>query len=188
MTINQILAELAHGLARLSISYAVMGGQAVLLHGEPRMTRDIDLTLGVDTTRLPDLLRLAEESGWRVLVANPEEFVTRHLVLPCEDAGSGVRLDLIFGLSPFERGAIARAQAVEIEGAPVRFVTVEDLLIMKLVAGRPRDLEDARGLVRKHPGFERAYVLGWLEQYDRDLGLETVAHLRGMTVRGSAGA
>lgn len=35
----------------------LIGGQAVLLHGEPR-TQDIDITLGVDPTALPEVLKV----------------------------------------------------------------------------------------------------------------------------------
>jgi hypothetical protein len=34
----------------------VIGGQAVLLYAEPRLTRDIDITLGLSVNRLPTLL------------------------------------------------------------------------------------------------------------------------------------
>lgn len=170
----ELLAELARQLDKIGFPYYVMGGQAVLVHGEPRFTRDIDVTLAVAIERLPALLALAQARGWRVLVEDAQAFVARHLVLPCEDANSGVRLDFIFGLTPFERQAVARAQTVTIAGVAVRFATVEDLLVHKLVAGRARDLEDAASLVRRHPDLDRSYVLGWLEQFDRDLGTAAV--------------
>lgn len=36
----------------------VIGGQAVLVHGEPRLTEDIDITLGVDIARVNDIIVL----------------------------------------------------------------------------------------------------------------------------------
>ncbi len=39
----------------------LIGGQAVLLHGEPRLTQDIDVTLGVGLDRLADLLSVTNE-------------------------------------------------------------------------------------------------------------------------------
>lgn len=175
--VTTLLAQLARGLEQRALPYAVMGGQAVLLHGEPRVTRDIDLTLAIDTDRLPELLQLAAESGWRVLAAEPEKFVERHLVLPCEDPASGVRLDFVFGVTPFERQAVERALSVSMQGVRVRVVTPEDLLIHKLVAGRARDLEDARGLLRRNPDLDRAYVRHWLAQFDATLSLTTLERL-----------
>jgi hypothetical protein len=43
---EQLLEAIARGLERLSIPYMLIGGQAVLLYGEPRLTCDIDITLG----------------------------------------------------------------------------------------------------------------------------------------------
>jgi len=53
---ERILELIALELANRSIPYLIVGGQAVLVHGEPRLTRDIDVTLGVDVDRLDDLL------------------------------------------------------------------------------------------------------------------------------------
>ncbi len=47
-------------------------------------------------------------------------------------------------------------------GVPVRFATAEDLLTHKLFAGRPRDLEDARGILLKQPHLGLGYVRAWL--------------------------
>lgn len=47
--------------------------------------------------------------------------------------------------------------------ADARFATVEDLVIHKLVAGRPRDIEDARLVLAKNPGIDDSYVRSWLE-------------------------
>jgi predicted nucleotidyltransferase len=91
--------------------------------------------------------------------------VARTLVLPCSEPSSGIRIDLIFSLSPYERQAIARARTVDVGGAPVRYAAVEDLVIHKLVAGRPRDLEDVRSVLRKQPSLDQAYVRRWLSEF-----------------------
>jgi hypothetical protein len=60
----------------------VIGGQAVLVHGEPRLTRDIDVTLGVSLDRLPDVVAAAGAAGLKPLV-DPESFARETMVLPC---------------------------------------------------------------------------------------------------------
>jgi hypothetical protein len=52
-----ILASAARCLAARAIPCRVIGGQAVLVYGEPRLTRDIDITLGVSTERLDWILK-----------------------------------------------------------------------------------------------------------------------------------
>ncbi len=40
----------------------------------------------------------------------------------------------------------------------------------KLVAGRPRDLEDVRSVMRKNPEIDPEYVRRWLKEFDASLG------------------
>jgi hypothetical protein len=144
----------------------VIGGQAVLLYGEPRLTRDIDVTLGVGTDRLAAVLELLSEIPLRPLPENPEAFVDRTMVLPALHDATGVRVDLVFSFTPFEREAIARARVVTLGGEQVSFASPEDVVIHKIFAGRPRDLEDVASIVRNQAALDRAYISRWLEEFD----------------------
>lgn len=166
----QLLERIALGLDEHQIPYMIIGGQAVLIYGEPRLTRDIDVTLGAGPERLADLLGFAKASEWRVLVETPEEFVQRTLVLPCLDSQSGIRIDFIFSHSPYERQALERIRRVEIGKAAVRFAAPEDVVVHKIIAGRPRDVEDARSILLKTSDLDRQYIRHWLAEFDRSLG------------------
>lgn len=161
----ELLARLARGLDGAKLPYMIIGGQAVLLHGEPRLTRDVDVTIGAGLERLDDLLAAARGLGLRQLV-DPSEFTRKTLVLPCEDPATGLRVDFILSFTPYEHAAIARAQRVSVGGAEVRFATAEDLVVHKILAGRPRDLEDVRGILRKTRSLDAVAIRAAL----RDLG------------------
>jgi hypothetical protein len=161
---EQLLADLARALDAEHIPYMVIGGQAVLLYGEPRLTRDIDLTLARTPDDLGAVLRVAERLGLVPLV-EPETFVPATFVLPCEQPGTGLRVDFVFSSSAYERQAMARTRPVVLGGVTVRFASREDLLVQKLVAGRPRDLEDARSVLLRHPDTDVAYVRQWLQAF-----------------------
>jgi hypothetical protein len=79
---------------------------------------------------------------------------------------SGIRIDLIFSYISYERQAIGRAKPVQLKGERVMFASVEDVIIHKCFAGRPRDLEDARSILIKNPEFDRAYVRYWLKELE----------------------
>ena len=166
---QQILEQLALGLESCSIPYMIIGGQAVLLYGEPRLTRDIDLTLGAGPERLPEVLRLIESWKWQILASEPVDFVQRTMVLPCLESASGIRIDFVFSFSLYERQAIERGRLVDLGKAHVRFVSPEDLIIHKMIASRPRDLEDVRGMILKNPALDLTYIRFWLEQFDQSL-------------------
>lgn len=65
-------------------------------------------------------------SVFPTLAANPVAFVGQTRVLPLE-SGEGVRIDVIFGLVPFEREAIERAVPIAMADVQVRFRTAEAL-------------------------------------------------------------
>jgi len=166
---EELLSQLALALDRAALPYMVFGGQAVLLYGEPRMTRDIDVTLGVDTSQAPAVLRVIEELQWRILVDQVEEFLRQTFVLPVMDPKSHIRIDFVFSLTEYERQAIQRGRMVRLGGVDVRFVSLEDLIVMKVISGRPRDLEDVASVVRKNPGFDQTHVRRWLREFDSEL-------------------
>ncbi len=165
---TRLLERLALALERAHIPYMVIGGQAVLLYGEPRLTKDIDVTLGVDVAKLSEIQALAADLQLKVLV-DAETFARQTMVLPCEEIESGIRVDFIFSNSTYERMALERARAVPIGGAQVRFAGLEDLIIHKIVAGRPRDLEDVTQLLRKNPRVDGAYIERWLKDFSAAL-------------------
>jgi hypothetical protein len=167
-----LLGRLARALADAGIPYMVIGGQAVLFYGEPRLTRDIDITLGVDADELPRLLEVCASTGLRALVPDAAAFAHETMVLPAVEQSTGIRVDFIFSSLPYERQAIERGQDRPLEGASVRYASAEDIIIHKLVAGRPRDIEDARAIIAKTPGTDRAYVTRWLREFDRALARE----------------
>jgi predicted nucleotidyltransferase len=166
---TQLLERIALGLEQRQITYMIIGGQAVLIYGEPRLTRDVDVTLGVGPERLPELVAFAQASAWRLLVERPEEFVQRTMVLPCADPESGIRIDFIFSHSAYEQQAMERVRRVQIGKASVRFAAAEDVIVHKVIAGRPRDLEDVRGILLKNSNLDRGYIRHWLTEFDRSL-------------------
>ena len=138
-----------------------VGGQAVLLHGSPRLTHDIDLALGVGPEGIRSALNVCEAVGLRPLAPDPARFAHETFVCPAVHEETGVRVDFIFATTPFERGAIERALRVGVGGESVPFATAEDLILLKLFAGRPRDLEDARSVVRRQSALDWRYLARW---------------------------
>ncbi len=166
---ERLLKKIALQLKKASIPYMVIGGQAVLLYGEPRLTRDIDIALGIGVEELIKIKKISRMMGLKILVNNDEEFVARTMVLPVLDKESGIRIDFTFSHSPYEKKAIGRAKDVKLGRTPVKFASLEDLVIHKVIAGRARDLEDVRSVLLKNPKYDSHYIEKWLSEFDQSL-------------------
>lgn len=165
---SRLLEQIAAALEAAGFEYMVVGGQAVLVYGEPRMTKDIDVTVGAGLERLHELRAAAARIGLRPLV-DDESFTRETMVFPCQDPDSGIRVDFILSTSDYERLALSRVRRVPVGNASVRFASLEDVVVHKVIAGRPRDLEDVRKLLLKNPGVDATYVEGWLERFSKAL-------------------
>ncbi len=61
---------------------------------------------------------------------------------------------------------VARSIVHEIDTAlKIRLPTPEDLIIMKAVAHRPKDLLDIQGIIQSHPHLDRERIQDWVTQF-----------------------
>ena len=133
-------------------SFCFIGGLAVLRWGEPRFTRDLDVTLlcpfGSEDSVSDPLLA----SGYKGRISDAAEFArqSRVLLLQTQD---GVPIDLALGALPFESEMVERSTPFAFgTNCSLRTCSAEDLMVLKLFAGRPRDLMDAESVVVRQRG------------------------------------
>lgn len=166
-----LIKKIASHLDRAKIPYMLIGGQAVLLYGSPRLTRDIDITLGVDSDQWLLMREVCQTIGLKILPPKIEKFVQETNVLPAEDKESRIRVDFIFSFSEYERQAIQRAKRVKVNQYLVRFASLEDMIIHKMIAGRVRDEEDVKNILLKNwTKIDKKYIEKWLKEFDQSMG------------------
>lgn len=139
--------------------FCFIGGLALQVWGEPRETIDVDLTL---LTGIGDELVYIRElmSRFQPRFPNTEEFaLRRRVVLLQGDSGAG--LDVAMGALQLEIDACSRARPVPFPGGHrLRVCTAEDLVVLKAIAGRPRDWLDIEGVIVKQTGrMDWEYIL-----------------------------
>jgi predicted nucleotidyltransferase len=164
-----LLKKIAEQLEKAGIPYMVIGGQAVLVYGEPRLTKDIDITVGIDVDEIGKIINVTKKLGFKNLVVNVEDFARKTMVLPVVDQKSGIRIDIVFSFSPYEMQALERTTLVKFGKTTVRFASLEDVVIHKIIAGRPRDIEDVKSILLKNKNYDRQYILKWLKEFDLSL-------------------
>jgi hypothetical protein len=166
---EEILSRIGRVFHSHGLPYMIIGGQAVLIYREPRLTRDIDITLGVNIDRLDELLMVAQELALTPIPGNIHTFVEETMVFPAIEETTGIRVDFIFSFSPYKTQAIQRAKKLSILNQEVYFASPEDLIIHKIFSGRPRDLEDVRTILLKNPNIDFQYIENWLKDFDAAL-------------------
>ena len=114
------------------------------------------------------------------LVEDLASFARDTFVCPLRHRATGIRIDLIFSTTPYERAAIARAVDVDVGGESAPFASAEDLILLKLFAGRQRDVEDARSVVdRQGSRLDWDYLEHWALEFAAIPGREQLlAQLR----------
>ncbi|HYU57909.1 MAG TPA: nucleotidyltransferase [Actinomycetota bacterium] len=145
--LGDALAVVKEVLERHRVPYMVIGGVAVVVWGEPRTTRDVDVTVDVGTLGTGAFVDVAAETG-SPRPEHPLEFAERTHVLPVRTPAD-VPVDFVLATRPFEIDAIRRARLVTVEGEEAPFCGPEDLVVHKIVSERLRDLEDVVGILRR---------------------------------------
>ena len=143
----------------------IIGGVAASILGQPRLTQDVDALAILPEADWANAVATAASHGIRPRIENPLDFARRSRVLLMRHAESGIDIDVTFGRLPFEQTAIDNSEIHNIGGLRVRLPRVEDLLVMKAIARRPKDLQDIEGLLAAHPEADVASARQWVREF-----------------------
>ncbi len=145
--VAEVLDVLCRVLDGRGLKWFVFGAQAVGVRGAPRATQDIDITVQIERTGVRPLVEALESEGLRHRYPElAEELMARGAVVPFIHA-SGMEIDLVLAGSGLEAIALARASRVSIDGIEVPVAQATDLAVMKVLAGRGKDLDDLQSLL-----------------------------------------
>ncbi|MDD3493284.1 MAG: hypothetical protein PHZ19_07325 [Candidatus Thermoplasmatota archaeon] len=161
----QAAIEVARFLEERGMRYFVIGGLALQHWGEPRLTRDVDITVLAQPEEVESFVG-SVLTRFRPRIPDAQAFALRHRVVLVQASG-GVPVDLSLGIPGYEQEAWGRAVWVDFPGVGrLRIVGPEDLVIHKCVAGRARDLEDVEGiLIRQRLKLDLELIRGWLDEF-----------------------
>ncbi len=152
------LRSLVEWLRSQNVEGLVIGGVAASLLGRPRTTRDVDAMIWLSDADLDGFFQAAKDHGLEPRIEDSLAFARQSRVLLMHHADSGINVDVSLGALPFERDAIDRVRTVALGDVSVPLPSVEDLIVMKAVAHRPRDAGDIEGLLDTHREIDRQYI------------------------------
>jgi hypothetical protein len=151
------LAAFADLAKHAGVRWYVFGAQAVNLHGFPRATADLDLTIDLGDQPLSRFLSVLSRRGFDARFSDPE-FVAATRVVPVVHRDSRLPIDLVLAGPGLEQRFLDEVETHTFAGRRVPVLSVENLIVTKLLAGRPRDKEDVREIVAGRPSIDHSKV------------------------------
>lgn len=150
--------EILSALNSRNVLYALSGALANIAWGVPRSTFDIDILVSVPQIQLPSLLEIFFSFGFKgdlkelISKARKEHFIRlEHSVFA---------LEIFLPAIPYHHQVLKRRVRQEFESIPAWFVSLEDLIILKLLFHRSKDIGDIKGILATHSTkIDKGYIM-----------------------------
>ena len=130
----------------LNVRWYVFGAQAAIFHGVARATADIDVTVDLGTRSTTQLASGLIAAGFELRIAD-EAFVEKTRVLPVVYVVMRVPVDVVIAGPGLEELFFERLVEREVGGVRVPIASAEDVIVMKVLAGRAKDLDDVTSIL-----------------------------------------
>lgn len=143
---------------------AIIGGVAASFLGRPRLTLDVDVIVLAGDLAWERVLDSAARYGLAARIDDPLEFAANTRMLLLRHA-SGIDVDVMLGGLAFDEALIARAMTVDAGPLRLRVARAEDLIVMKALARRPRDLADIETILDVQRELDLDYVRARLREF-----------------------
>lgn len=146
----EALRDFHDALLEIGAPFTFIGGVAVIARGVPRLTVDIDATVHAATI---DVESVFDRLGRHAIVPRIEQardFARQRQVVLAIHEPTGTRIDLSFAYLDFEDEAIRSSEEVDYASVRIPVARAEDLVVYKVLAFRPRDVDDVEKLLNLH--------------------------------------
>jgi len=161
LTPPELAVAVSGCLSAAGIQHAIGGAIALGFHAEPRGTLDVDMNVFVASDAPEAALQALADHGISIDLAKARAAIASRGDLFLEH--QGCRLDLFFNSIPFQEAASLRTQEVVLLGQPVPILSAEDLVVLKLLFNRNKDIADIERLLQtSERALDRSYIRRWL--------------------------
>lgn len=142
---TELLTAFDRAMRRGRWRWYVFGAQAVVAYGRPRMTADVDVTVEIPEGAWKRLVDTVAKFQFALRFPLAPDFAGHFL--PMRHEATKMPIDVTLARPGLHEEFLDRRRRVEIGGAKVPLISVEDLLAIKILAARRKDLEDVRGIL-----------------------------------------
>lgn len=169
------LADLLAWWHSHEISGVMVGAFAVAIHGRPRAAQDLDGLINLKPAKRKPFLAAAAEFQIASRVADPLTYMRESRSLPLRHIPTEIDIDLHLAELPMEKAIIEHAEFFEAGPMRVPIPLPEDLILLKLIAGRDRDLGDIHGIIDRIPDLDLERLSAEVERCAVVLGVRDLA-------------
>ena len=145
-------------LSGAGVAHVLIGGAVVQLYAKRARTRDVDYLVRVGPERVASLRERLTEAGLRVETKAPW-----HLRAWKSDI---LYADLVVAEVPVQDEIIDKAVLHDVAGSQIPLATPEHLIVLKVIAGRPRDLRDVEDVRESVAQLDDAEIARMLAEFD----------------------
>lgn len=162
MIVDSAARHLGELLDRLNLPWTVTGDHAAdAYRDEIRHTSDVDILVSLGTASMQDVLRELVLEGWELVRSVEDDWMAR-----IHHPEHGLA-DIIAAGLDYQEIALSRSHHVRQEdGFVVNFMTVEDIIIHKLIANRHKDDSDVMSILATKPALDADYLDRWLAEWE----------------------
>jgi len=158
-TINEILRLVCTFLNEKNINYCIVGGFAVVFHGNPRSTMDIDFVLQIEGNDIPAVVRFLQDNNFFADEEDMRAAFSEKSHCTVEDKETMFRLDIKGVYNEMDERVLKNKVRFDFLGTPIYLASAEDTIANKLLFGREQDINDALGIyVRQEPKLDTNYL------------------------------
>jgi hypothetical protein len=152
---------------------AIIGGVAASLLGKPRLTKDIDAV--VMDAEAEALIESGARYGFQPRIADAVDFARNTRMLLLRFTEGEIDIDLSLGALPFEYEVLDRSSMIEVSrGVSIRIASPEDIVIMKVIAGRGRDIMDIENIIEANPDLDVERIRRWVREFSAVLEMPEI--------------
>jgi len=200
MRLTDCLRHITLRIQDEEIPFAIAGGLAASLYrAEPRLTRDIDLVIALNSPASKQASGLLTKEGFSTRIVRQAEFeggplfAIKRKSTPVvmvvgrrKNDPDAVGADLLLQSLPWAPSALSRAadHQVDFGFGPLPVLTVEDVILSKLSAlahavNRPKDLDDLLSIYEANPQPDLVYLRAELDRLNLVFPSQTKSTLPG---------
>ena len=151
MTLDKDFEDFIVLLNQHNVDYMVVGGYALAFHGKPRHTGDLDIWIDISDDNAGKMVRVIKEFGMSSLGLERMDFLKAGVIT--QIGYPPLRIDILNEIDGVDfKEAYPNKLIIDVEGLPVNYIGLNDLIKNKQVSGRRQDISDVNELNKLKKG------------------------------------